>query len=167
MIWLSLTLFLSMQALSIPPALPDDPGPERRAAAQDLFGREPYVSENSYGISIAAARLAGEVLTARDAQAYDRDYRLSERLGERAKVGSEIIIDQAIACLAEPIAQRFTLPELVALKTFISTREGQSFWMYHVRFQPWVECFSEPVRSYLGPYVDQDFEAVIAETPIR
>ena len=67
MIWLSLTLFLSMQALSIPPALPDDPGSERRAAARELFRREPYVSENSYGMSIAAARLAGEVLTARDA----------------------------------------------------------------------------------------------------
>lgn len=165
--WSALALSAVIQVVSIPPALPEDPGPERRAAAQALFRREAYVSENNYGISIAASRLAGEALTARDAQAYDRDFRLSDRLIARAKAGSEQIIDEAITCLAEPIAQRFSVQELSALKAFISTREGQSFWMYHVRFEPWQHCFNEPVRKYLAAYVEQDLAAVIAETPIR
>jgi hypothetical protein len=39
--------------------------------------------------------------------------------------------------------------------------------MYHVGLEPWLGCYSVPVRSYLQPYVDQDMKAVIVETPIR
>lgn len=126
-----------------------------------------YINENNYGISIAASRLAIEALSARDAEPYDRDSRLSDRLIARAQTASEQIIDEAITCLAEPIAQRFSIPELLAFKAFFATNEGKAFWMYHVRFEPWEFCFNGPVRKYLADYVEQDLAAVMAETPIK
>ena len=158
----------AIQIAPIPPALPQDPGPERRAAAEALFKREWYASsENSWGIDIAASKFASDVLTERNAQAYDRDFRLSDRFIARVKADPEPVMDAAIKCMAYPLAERLSVPALEALKTFISTYEGRFFWMYHMQLEPWQHCFDAPVREYLGPSVDADLAAVVAETPIR
>ena len=161
------TLALSVQVASIPPALPQNPGPERRAAAAALFAREPYRSEYSWPINIAASRLGADVLTARNANAYDRDARLADRLVSRARAGSEQLMDEAIRCVAEPIAERLSVPDLLALKAFASTPEGRNFWTYFVGSQPWQACFDPPVRVYLEPHIEEELAGVIAETPIR
>lgn len=161
----ALTLALATQIAAIPPALPEDPGPERRAAAAALFPREPYVSEYNFGISIAAAKLSGETLAARDLNAHDRDFRLSDRLNARAKAAADSLIDEAIKCVAEPIAQRLYVPDLVALKAFAASPEGRNFWSYYMGELPWQACFNRPVRAYLASYLEEDLAAVIAETP--
>lgn len=161
---ISLSLILAMQVAAIPPALPQDPGPERRAAAAALFPREPYVSEYSWGINIAASRLSGDTLTERGVNSSDRDFRFSERLIALAKAAPDPIIDEAIKCVAEPIAQRLYVPDLAALKTFASSPEGRNFWTYYMGTLPWHACFSRPVRDYLAPYLDEELAAVLAET---
>lgn len=158
---------LLLQVAPVPPALPQDPGPERRAAAADLFHREPYVSEYSWAISIAASRLSGDILTERGLNLYDRDFRLSDRLIARAKAAPDGMIDEAIRCVAEPIAQRLFVRDLKALKVYAASPEGRNFWSYYLANLPWVDCFTRPVRTILAPYVDADLAAVIAETPLR
>ena len=160
-------MIIALQTASIPPPLPQDPGPERRAAAAALFDADPYTSENSWGIRIAASRLAADVLTERNANLYDRDSRLADRMGARAKTGQEQIIAAAIKCVAEPIAWRLYVPDLDALKTFSTSTEGKPFWSYFVASQPWYDCFRQPVREYLAPYIDEDLQTVITETPLR
>lgn len=160
----ALSFALATQIAAIPPALPQDPGPERREAAAALFPREPYVSEYSWGISIAAAKLSEETLSERGANAYDRDFRLSDRLAVRAKAAADPLIDEAIRCVAEPIAQRLYVPDLKALKAFAASAEGRNFWSYYMASLPWQACFTRPVRNYLAPYLDADLAAVIAET---
>lgn len=163
----ALALAATLQVASIPPALPQDPGPERRAAAVDLFSTDPNTSEYGWAIAIAASRLSGEVLTERGANLYDRDFRLSERLLTRAKASSSEIIAAAIRCVAEPMAQRLYVPDLVALKAYAASADGRNFWSFYIVNQPWQACFNKPVRDYLAPYVDEDLAAVIAETPLR
>jgi len=144
-----------------------DPGPERRAAAAALFSHDPNASENSWGILIAASRYAGDILTERELNSYDRDARLSERFGRRAKEGHEQIIQEAVLCVAEPMAWSLYVPDLVSLKQYASSPEGRNFWSFFVSKQPWYDCFRRPVRDYLAPYVEDDLAAVVAETPIR
>ncbi|MBI1683900.1 hypothetical protein [Caulobacter hibisci] len=163
----SALIAIAVQVAPIPPALPQDPGPERRAAAAALFPREAYISEYSHGMAMAASRLSAEILNERGANAYDRDFRLSDRLIARAKSAPETIIDQAIQCVAEPIAQRLYVPDLVALKAFAASPEGRNFWSYFLYNQPWVACFDRPVREYLAPFVEQDLAVVMAEKPGR
>ena len=163
----ALVLAAAIQVVPIPPALPEDPGPERRAAAVALFPREPYISEYSWGINIAASRLSGEVLTQRGVNLYDRDFLLSDRLIARAKAAPDGIIDEAIKCVAEPLAQRLYVPDLVALKAYAASPEGRNFWSYYFSTLPWRACIDGPVRAYLEPYVEADLAAVIAETPVR
>lgn len=158
---------LSLQVASIPPALPQDPGPERRAAAAALFPREAYVSEYSWGINIAASRLAVEVLTERNLNLYDRDSRLSDRLIARVKAAPDPVIDDAIRCVSEPIAQSLFVPDLVAFKTFAASPGGANVWNYFFKAQPWDACFQRPIRTYLAPFIDADLAAVVAETPLR
>lgn len=163
----TLAFTFAFQVAPIPPALPQDPGPERRAAAAALFPRDPYVSEYSWGISIAAAQMSGDILTQRGENLYDRDFRLSDRLTARAKAAAAPIIDEAIRCVAEPMAQRLSVPDLIALKNFTASPEGRNFWSFHLANQPWHACFRGPVRTYLAQFVEEDLAAVIAETPVR
>ncbi len=155
----------AIQIAPIPPALPEDPGPERRAAAVALFPRQAYVSEYSHGINMAASRLSAEVLNAQGVNAYDRDFRLSDRFIARVKAAPDGVIDQAIQCVAEPIAQRLYVPDLIALKAFAASPEGRNFWSYFLSNQPWMACFDRPVRAYLTPFVESDLALVVAEKP--
>lgn len=161
------SLALAVQVAPVPPALPQDPGPERRAAAAALFPRQAYTSEYSWGLSIAAARLSGATLNERGVNLNDRDFRLSDRLTARVKAAPDGIIDAAIQCVAEPIAQRLDVPDLLALKAFASSSEGQNFWSYFMANQPWMACFERPVREYLAPYLEEDLAIVVAEKPGR
>lgn len=158
---------LSLQVAPIPPALPQDPGPERRAAAAALFPRQAYTSEYRHGMNMAAARLSGETLNARGVNLYDRDFRLSDRLAARAIASPDALIEQAIHCVAEPIAQTLSVPDLLALKVFAASAEGRNFWSLYFRNLQWMACFDRPVRAFLAPYVEEDLAAVIAETPLK
>lgn len=165
-----LTILLSagaLQVAAIPPALPQDPGPERRSAAAALFDPDPIASETNWGLRIAASMFAGEVLSERNANAYDRDARLSERFIARVKAVPGPVIDQAIRCVAEPLAQSLYVADLDALGRFARSPDGRPFWRHYVQAQPWQACFALPVRRHLEPYVEEDLEAVIAETPLR
>ena len=163
----ALVSVLSLQVASIPPALPQDPGPERRAAAAALFPREAYVSEYSWGINIAASRLAVDVLTERNLNLYDRDARLSDRLIARVKAAPDPVIEAAIRCVSEPIAQSLFVADLIAFKSFAASPSGANVWNYFFQNQPWDACFQRPVRTYLAPFIDEDLAAVVAETPLR
>lgn len=158
---------LSLQVAPIPPALPQDPGPERRAAAADLFPRQAYTSEYRHGMNMAAARLSGEVLNSRGVNLYDRDFRLSDRLAARAIASPDALIEQAIQCVSEPIAQTLSIPDLLALKAFAASAEGRNFWSLYFRNLNWMGCFDRPVRVFLAPFVEEDLAAVIAETPLK
>lgn len=160
-------LALNVQVAAIPPALPQDPGPERRAAAAALFPRQAYTSEYQHGMNMAAARLSGEVLNERGANLYDREFRLYDRLSARAIAAANPLIEQAIQCVSEPIAQRLSVPDLVALKVFAASSEGRNFWSYYLYNLPWIDCFDRPTRLYLAPFLDEDLGAVIAETPLK
>lgn len=160
---LAVSVALAIQVAPIPPALPEDPGPERRAAAAALFPRQAYISEYSHGMNMAATRLSAEVLNERGLNAYDRDFRLSDRLIARVKAAPDDVIDQAIKCVAEPIAQRLYVPDLVALNDFAASPEGRNFWSYFFYNQPWIACFDRPVREYLAPYIEEDLDIVVAE----
>lgn len=162
-----LSLALTVQTAAIPPAPPQDPGPERRAAAAALFDADPSASENSWGLRIAASMVAGEILRARDLNSYDRDARLSDRFTSRVQASSETVIGQAIGCVAEPLAQSLTVAELIALRRFAASSDGRSFWRHYVQTQPWQACFAAPVRRGLEAYVEDDLAAVVAETPLR
>ena len=162
-----LWLAAALQVAEIPPALPQDPGPERRSAASALFDPDPNAMENSWGLQIAASRLAGEVLSERNANGYDRDALLSERFIARVKAAPGPLIDEAIRCVAEPLAQSLYVPELEALGRFGESSDGQLFWKHYVQTQPWQACFASPVQRHLERYVDEDLAAVIAETPFR
>jgi len=163
----ALIFTLSLQVAPIPPALPQDPGSERRAAAAALFPRQAYTPEYRHGIKMAAARLSGETLNARGANLYDRDFRLSERLADRAIATPDALIDQAIQCVAEPLAQRLSVPDLLALKSFTASVEGRDFWSFYFNNLPWIDCFNRPVRAFLAPFIEEDLAVVIAETPLK
>ena len=150
---------------SIPPALPTPPSPEALEAAAALFPREPYTSENSWGISIAAAQVSAEALKARDAYSRERDFALSDRLLELAKQDQAKIIDAAIRCVAEPWAGKLSIPDLEALKAFIATPSGRRFWMVHMQGEPWRFCFKGPVARSLAPVLDAEVSKVVAERP--
>jgi hypothetical protein len=158
---------LTIQTAAIPPALPQDPGPERRTAAAALFDADPYAMENSWGLQIAASLFAGEILRERNLNSYDRDARLSERFVARVKASSGPIIDEAIRCVAEPLAQSLYIPDLITLRRFAASPDGRAFWNHYVHTQPWQACFTLPVRRYLEAHVEDDLAAVIAETPPR
>ena len=116
---------------------------------------------------MAAARLSGEVLNERGANLYDREFRLYDRLSARALAAADPLIEQAIQCVSEPIAQRLSVPDLVALKAFAASSEGRNFWAYYLYNLPWTDCFDRPTRLYLAPFLDKDLGAVIAETPLK
>lgn len=116
---------------------------------------------------MAAARLSGETLNARGANLYDRDFRLSERLADRAIATPDALIDQAIQCVAEPLAQRLSVPDLLALKSFAASVEGRDFWSFYFNNLPWIDCFNRPVRVFLAPFIEEDLAVVIAETPLK
>lgn len=158
---------LALQVPSIPPALPQDPGPERRSAASALFNPDPNTSENSWGLQIAASKFAGDVLSERNANAYDRDTLLSDRFIARVRAAPGPLIDEAIQCVAEPLAQSLYVPDLEALKHFARSPVGRRFWDHYVQSQPWQACFAVPVRRHLERYVEDDLAAVITETPVR
>lgn len=160
-------LISALTIQSIPPALPEPPTADRLVAAERLYSSDPNTSENSWGISIAAAQVAGEALTARNAQAYDRDFLLSDRLRKIAKEGQAEIIHKAITCVATEWAQRLSLADLEALRTFIQTPSGRNFWLVHVQDEPWQACFRGPVEAYLAPHLEAEISAVITATPIR
>ncbi|RYG82265.1 MAG: hypothetical protein EON59_14285 [Alphaproteobacteria bacterium] len=161
---MTLALIVAIQVAPIPPALPQDPGPERRAAASALFTRQSFDFEYNHGLNMAAARLAEEVLTERGLNAYDRDFRLSDRLADRLKASPDAIVDEAIRWVAEPLAQRLYVPDLAALKDFAASSEGRNFWSYFHANQPWIACFNRPSREYLAPYLEEDLAIVLAET---
>ncbi|QTC92811.1 hypothetical protein [Brevundimonas goettingensis] len=161
----ALAFALGLQVAPISPALPQDPGTERRAAAAALFPRQAYTAEYHHGMNMAAARLSAEVLNARGVNLYDRDFRLSDRLAARAIASPDALIDQAILCVSEPIAQRLGVPDLLALKAFATSPEGRNFWSFYFSNLQWIACFDRPVRLYLAPFVEEDLAAVIAETP--
>ena len=158
---------LALQVPSIPPALPQDPGPERRSAASALFNPDPNTSENSWGLQIAASMFAGDVLSERNANAYDRDALLSDRFIARVRAAPAPLIDEAIRCVAEPLAQSLYVPDLEALGHFARSSGGRRFWDHYVQSQPWQACFAIPVRRHLERYVEDDLAAVITETPVR
>lgn len=158
---------LALQVPSIPPALPQDPGPERRSAASALFDPDPNTSENSWGLQIAASMFAGDVLSERNANAYDRDSLLSDRFIARVRAAPAPLIDEAIQCVAEPLAQSLYVPDLEALRQFTRSPAGRWFWDHYVQTQPWQACFALPVREYLEAHVEEDLAAVITETPVR
>lgn len=160
-------LAVAVQVVTIPPALPQDPGPERRFAASALFDPDPIASENNWGLQIAASKFAGEVLSERNANAYDRDARLSQRFIARVKAAPGTVIDEAIRCVSEPLAQSLYMADLDALGRFVRSPDGRPFWRHYVQTQPWQACFALPVRRHLEPYVEEDLAAVIAETPVR
>lgn len=160
-----LYLALTLQVAPVTPSLPADPGPERRLAAAALFERSPHTFEYSAGISVAASRLADETLAERNANKADRAHRLSDRLIARTRAAPVSMIDEAIQCVAEPLAIRLDVSELIDLKAFASSAEGRSFWAYFVATQPWLACFTRPVRTYLAPYFEEDLAAVMAEPP--
>lgn len=162
-----LSLAFTVQTAAIPPALPQDPGPDRRTAAAALFDADPSISENSWGLQIAASMFAGEILRERNLNSHDRDARLSERFIARAKASPGLIIDQAIRCVAEPLAQSLYVPDLITLRRFAASPDGRAFWKHYVQTQPWQACFALPVRRQLEAHVDEDLAAVIAETPMR
>lgn len=162
-LWLAATF----QVASIPPALPQDPGPERREAASALFDADPNVSENSWGLQIAASRFAGEVLSERNANAYNRDALLSERFIARVRASPGPLIDEAIRCVAEPLAENLYVQDLEALGSFAGSPGGRAFWKHYVQTQPWQACFTLPVRRHLEGHVEEDLAAVISETPVR
>jgi hypothetical protein len=162
-----LSLAFTVQTAAIPPALPQDPGPERRTVAAALFDAAPYASENSWGLQIAASMFAGEILRERDLNSYDRDARLSERFVARVKASPGPMIDQAIRCVAEPLAQSLYMPDLITLRRFAASPDGRAFWKHFVQTQPWQACFALPVRRRLEAHVEDDLAAVIAETPVQ
>lgn len=162
-----LSLAFTIQATAIPPALPQDPGPERRAAAAALFNADPYTSENSWGLQIAASVFAGDILRERNLNSPDRDARLSKRFVARVKSSPETLIDQAIQCVAEPLAESLSLPDLIALGRFAASPDGRTFWTHYVQTQPWQACFAQPVRRQLEAHVEDDLATVVAETPLR
>lgn len=158
---------LSLQVAPIPPALPQEPGPERRAAAAALFPRQAYTSEYRHGMNMAAARLADEVVNARGVSLHDRNFRLSDRLAARAIAAPDALIDQAILCVSEPFAQRLSVPDLLGLKDFAASPEGRNFWSFYFSNLQWMACFDRPVRVFLAPFIEEDLAAVIAETPLK
>jgi hypothetical protein len=162
---LVLALAHALVGQSIPPPLPQPPTPEALAAAAALFPREPYTSENSWGISIAAAQVADEALNARGVNSKARNFALSDRLRDLAKQDQAKIIDEAIRCVAEPWARKLSIPDLEALKTFIATPSGRRFWMFHMQGEPWQFCFKEPVARSLAPVLDAEVRKVVAEQP--
>ena len=163
----TLLLAFAFQAVTIPPALSQDPGPERRSAASALFNADPVASENNWGLQIAASRFAVEILSERNAIAYNRDQLLSDLFIARVKAASGPLIDQAIRCVSEPLAQSLSVPDLEALGRFSKSPDGRPFWNHYIQTQPWHACFALPVRRQLAPFVEDDLAAVIAETPVR
>ena len=163
---LSLALTI-IQTAAIPPALPQDPGSERRTAAAALFDADPYTPENNWGLRIAASMFAGEILRERNLNSYDRDARLSERFIARVQASPDPMVKQAIQCVAEPLAQSLYVQDLIALQRFAATPDGRAFWAHYVKTQPWQACFALPVRRRLEAHVEDDLAIVIAETPVR
>jgi hypothetical protein len=162
---LALALSLAIAGQSIPPPLPKRPSPEELAAAAALYRREPYGSENSWGIAIAASQIGGAALDARGARTSARDFALAERLRTLARRDEVQIIDAAIGCVAQRWAQGLSVADLEALKAFIATPAGQNFWRVQLQDEPWQACFKPPVTKALAPVLDAEVDKVIAQFP--
>ena len=163
---LAALLIAQVFAVGIPPALPPPPTPEAIRAARALYPTNPLDPQNSWGISIAAAQVAGDALRARGLTTRERDTLLSDRLRDRAREAEAEIIDAAIACIADPLATRLSAHDLRALGAFIATPEGANYWRITSHDNPgWQACFRAPVERHLAASLEADVTAVVREAP--
>jgi hypothetical protein len=162
-----LVLLAMIQAVGGAPISPPPspiPTPEQIQAAKALFSTNPYTPLNSWGINIAAAQIGGDVLRERKLYTSERDFALDARLEKIAKAGHAEIIDGAIGC----VATRYTgmsVPDLEALRTFINTPAGRSFWRVYEDVENWRGCFRIATDKYLAPRLDAEIDAVVRQLP--